>query len=211
MNELENTKREIAEYARLLYERGYVTATEGNISVRLDNGATLITASGIVKGLITPEGVTEIGPSGEPVPGAGKPSTERFTHLEIYKQNPSARAIVHAHPPYVLLCNSLGIELTAAPFTAESAMFLRDIRVAPFALPSTSEGAEAVRPIAGETNIILLDRHGTLTYGETLVKAFSLTEILEKHAKLCYLAAVSGRTPAPFDEDTLRRLRDVKY
>ena len=211
MNDIERFKREIAEYARLMYERGYVTATEGNISVRLDNGNTLITASGIVKGLITPEGVTEIGPSGDPVSGAGKPSTERYTHLEIYRQNPSARAIVHAHPPYVLLCNTLGIELTAAPFTAESAMFLRDIRIARFALPSTSEGADAVRPIAGETNIILLDRHGTITYGETLVKAFSLTEILEKHAKLCYLASISGKTPKPFDKKTLKRLRDIPY
>jgi L-fuculose-phosphate aldolase len=211
MNDIDLIKLELAEYARLMYNRGYVTATEGNISVRLDNGNTLITASGVLKGMITPDDVTEIGASGEPLPGGRKPSTERFTHLEIYQQNPSARAIVHAHPPYVLLCNSLGIGLTGAPFTAESAMFLRDIRVAKFALPSTSEGADAVRAVAAETNIIILDRHGTFTYSETLVKAFSLLEILEKHAKLCYLASVSGKTPVPFDDDTLRRLRDIPY
>ena len=47
-------RTEIIEVGRRLYERGLITATEGNISVSCDGGL-LVTAGGVSKGFLTPE------------------------------------------------------------------------------------------------------------------------------------------------------------
>ncbi|OHD57343.1 MAG: hypothetical protein A2Y33_07620 [Spirochaetes bacterium GWF1_51_8] len=211
MPETNDIKSLIAEYARLTYRRGYLAGTEGNISAR-DGGTVLITASGVVKEFIAVTDIATIGMDGEPLEPTGpRPSTERYTHLEVYRARPDIAAVVHAHPRYVLLCNSLGIGLSEAPFTAEAAMFLSNVRTAPFARPSTSDGAGSLDGLLGDTNAVVLDRHGSLTFGKSVAEAFSVLEILEKHAMLTFLASLSSNKPRRFTDSELRALRNIPY
>src|SRR5258706_15473258 len=85
-----------------LYARGFVTATDGNVSVRLDNGNILTTRTSINKGQVTVGDIIEVDMQGNPVaqPATHKPSTELGMHLFIYAHRPDVNAVVHAHPTY---------------------------------------------------------------------------------------------------------------
>ncbi|MBI4418000.1 MAG: class II aldolase/adducin family protein, partial [Ignavibacteriales bacterium] len=81
-----------------LYAKGFVTATDGNVSARLPNGNILITPSAINKGDVRESLLVEIGPDGEPVTLNRRASTEAGMHLFIYQERPDVHGIVHAHP-----------------------------------------------------------------------------------------------------------------
>ena len=203
--------REIVNYSRMMYERGYVVATEGNISFRLSENRVLITPSALIKQFIKVSDLTEIDLEGNKVRGFRKPTTERFTHLEIYKQNPDIAAIVHAHPFYTVMASAIGKNPFEKMFLAEAGMFLKDVKIAPYAKPSTREGADAVRELCKETNILVLERHGSFTYGKDLSTAFSLLEIMEKVAKMSYFAELSGQKIAYLSDEEIGELKKIPY
>src|SRR5574341_1725423 len=90
--------RQIVQTCHLLYSKGFVTATDGNVSARLGNGNVLITATGLNKGDVTESDVVELKADGSPVTISKKASTELDMHLFIYNERPDVNAIVHAHP-----------------------------------------------------------------------------------------------------------------
>ena len=67
-----------------LYDRGFLMATDGNLSVRPDRDTIIITASGICKGTLLPDNIVIMTPSGKIIDGLGKPSSETEMHLHIY-------------------------------------------------------------------------------------------------------------------------------
>jgi L-fuculose-phosphate aldolase len=206
-----NLHNEIVKYSRLLFERGFCASTEGNVSVRLKDGNFLITPSKRVKVFLSPRDLVVIDWSGNVVRGKGVPTTERFTHLEIYRQRPDAMAVVHAHPKFVTVASSLGRDPFAKPFLAETAMFFSNVRFAPFALPSTKEGAEAIRGLCEGADAIVADRHGAFTWGSDVESAFAVMDALEKIAEADYLARLTGEKVRYLDAKTIKALREVKY
>lgn len=206
-----NLSNEIVKYARLLFERGYCAGTEGNLSARLKDGNFLITPSKRVKAFLSPQDLVVIDWSGNVVHGKGLPTTERFTHLEIYRQRPDAMAVVHAHPKFVTVASALGRDPFAKPFLAETAMFFANVRFAPFALPSTKEGAEAIRELCEGADAVVADRHGAFTWGADVESAFAAMDALEKIAEADYLARLTGGKVRYLDAKTIKALRGVKY
>jgi methylthioribulose-1-phosphate dehydratase len=75
---------------------GYVPATAGNISVRLDDGRIALTRSGGHKGFLTADNVMAVDPDGTPAT-TGKPSAETGLHCQIYRLFPNAGAVLHGH------------------------------------------------------------------------------------------------------------------
>lgn len=203
--------REMARYAKLLYERRYCAGTEGNLSLRLGEGRFLITPSKRLKAFLGPRDMILTDSQGNKLCGRGNPTTERFTHLTIYAECPQARAVIHAHTLFSTLAAALGDNPFERPFLAEAAMFFSKVRIAPFALPSTREGAEAVRGLAAGADAIVADRHGVFVWGATLEEAFSKLDSLEKIAEADYFARLSGREIKYLDESVIERLRKVPY
>jgi L-fuculose-phosphate aldolase len=206
-----NYKKVIVKYAHLMYEQGYSVASEGNISLRKSDNLFYITPSNLVKNFLSKSDIITIDQAGQQLKGKLKPSSERFTHLEIYQQRPDVKAVVHAHPFYTILLNSLGIDPFKQPFLAEAVMFLRNVLTSGFALPSTKDGAAKICKICQQTNIIILDRHGTLTYGPDLPTAFSLLEILEKYAALYYHAFLAKKKVRSLNKQQIAELNKVVY
>lgn len=206
-----SVRREIALYARLLAERGYSVAQEGNISVRFSENRFLITPTNLLKPFTRARDIVEIDASGNRVRGKRKPTSELFTHLEICKRYPDALAVVHAHPPFAVLCSAAGYNPLEKPFLPEAAMFLKNAVFAPYARPSTDRGAGIIRDLAPGANAVVMDRHGSFTWGRDLQTAFALLEILEKTCKLAWLARQSGLTMKTLDEDEIRALEAVPY
>lgn len=206
-----NICREIIKYSKLLYEREYCVASEGNISFRLGTDKILITPTKVLKAFITEKDLVEIDMKGNQTGGICKPTTERFTHLEIYRQNPDIKAVVHAHPFYTVLSTVLGTDPLDKIFLSEAAMFLKDVCFAPFAKPSTTEGSEAVRNLCAGKNAIVIDRHGSFTCGNDLQSAFSILEVLEKYCKMAYYAGLSGKQIRYIDDSVVEELKKICY
>ncbi|HEY8535956.1 MAG TPA: class II aldolase/adducin family protein, partial [Vicinamibacterales bacterium] len=95
---LEQLKADIVEVGRRLWTRGFVASNDGNITIRLDEDRILTTPSGVSKGFMTPDMMVVVDMSGRRIAGSRDASSELKMHLEVYRQRPDARAVVHAHP-----------------------------------------------------------------------------------------------------------------
>ena len=104
---------ELVDICHRLSSRGFVTATDGNVSARLENGNVLTTRTAVNKGMVTPDDIVEVDPDGRPVASDLRPSTEIGMHLFIYSRRPDVKAVVHAHPTY-----ATGFAVARLPLTA---------------------------------------------------------------------------------------------
>ena len=184
-------------YGRRLYEKGFVAATDGNLSVRLEGGGFLATPTGLPKGELRPELMAELDAEGHPV--SGRVSSEWPMHLEVYKALPEASAVVHAHPPFAtaLACAGLAID---RPMLSEVVMSLGTVPLVPFELPSTEDLARKVAEGLRGHVAVLLANHGAVTVGPDIRSAYYRMETLEQTARVFLYAQLLGgaRTiPAP--------------
>lgn len=198
---------QLVEICHRLYERGMVTATDGNVSARLTNGNIIATRSGINKGMVTEIDLVEVTLEGEQVGGEGKPSTEMGMHTFIYQQRPDVKAVVHAHPVYATGFAAARIPLDACIFP-EVIVGLGAIPLAGYATPSTREVAESLAPYVKRAEAILLANHGVVAYGSGLYDAYFKMEKVEHAAHITYVAAMLGGARSLSRED-VGRLRDV--
>ena len=88
----------LAFFGRLLHQNGYVSGTDGNLSVRLNAEHLLMTPRGVGKGFMQPQDMVIVTLDGKKVAGRCEPSSEIAMHLTIYRMRQDVAAIVHAHP-----------------------------------------------------------------------------------------------------------------
>lgn len=174
---------------RRMYDRGYISATDGNLSFRLEKNKIAITCSGVCKGDLTSADISICSPTGELIEGKAL-SSETPMHLMAYSKRADIQAVIHAHPPSVLALSLCGkIIHNHLP---EVIMGLGEIGYANFAVPSTNESAEAIAGLIDNHNAIVLDRHGSITVGKTLWDAFWKLERLEFAAMVTLQALQIG-------------------
>src|SRR6478752_9411510 len=88
-------RADIVEVGRRLYARGYTASNDGNISLRLDGDRLLMTPKSVCKGFMTADMMVVTDLEGKKIAGDRDPSSEMQMHLEVYRQRPDARAVVH--------------------------------------------------------------------------------------------------------------------
>jgi L-fuculose-phosphate aldolase len=199
-------KEDIVRVCRMLHRKNYLAATDGNVSVRLED-RVLTTPSGINKGLMEAYQVITVDLEGRVVAGEGTPTSEIRMHLLAYELRPEVTAVVHAHLPYATACTLAGISLLE-PILPEVVITLGGIPTAPYATPGSEAVAEAIREFIRDYDAILLDRHGAMTVGRDVTDAYNKMEKLEHTARVMLAARLQGRvTPLPAAEvEKLRRL-----
>ncbi|MFN0156476.1 MAG: class II aldolase/adducin family protein [Bacteroidota bacterium] len=190
-----------------LYNRGMVTATDGNVSVKLPGGNILATRSGINKGMVTAHDLVEVTIDGTQVSGSGKPSTEIDMHMFIYKQRPDIGAVVHAHPTYATGFAAARIALDQCVLP-EVIVGLGSIPLAGYATPSTGEVTESLAPHVMTSEAILLANHGVVTYGGTLHDAYFKMEKVEHAAHIIFVARMLGG-PHVLSSGDIENLRGI--
>jgi L-fuculose-phosphate aldolase len=192
---------------RLLWERGYVAATDGNLSVRLGPDRLLVTPSGVSKGFLSTEDLVVIRPDGEPLSGR-RPSSEILMHLEVYHQRPDVNAVVHAHPPVATAFSVAGVSL-ARCVLPEVVVTLGSIPTTEYATPGTTEVPESIRQAIQDHNALILAHHGSLTVGETLWEAYLRLEKVEHVARVTLAAQQLGHVGTLAQEavDKLTQMR----
>ena len=200
----------IVEVGRRLYARGYTASNDGNISVRLDAGRLLMTPKSVCKGFMTPAMMCITDLDGRKLAGERDPSSEMQMHLEVYRQRPDARAVVHAHPPIATGFAVAGIPLDRAVL-AEVVTTLGSVPIAEYATPSTKELPEAVRRYVKAHDGMLLANHGALTLGADLFAAYYKMETIEHFAKISLVARMLGgeRLLSRQEVDRLQGLRGM--
>ena len=182
-NNLSQEQAELCRVCRLLYLRGYVAGHDGNVSLLVGEDRLLITPSGVCKGRMEPDMLVLCSLDGQVLAGERYPSSEIAMHLEVYRQRPEVRAVLHAHPPAATAFAVCQRPLTQAYLT-ETVSGLGEVPVAPFAMPSTEEVPKSIRPYVAEHSALLLANHGALTWGKDLWEAFDRMEILEHTARI---------------------------
>lgn len=207
MERYESVREEICTVCRLLYDRGYVVSNDGNVSVRVEPNRVLITPAGVGKGRMTHDMPVLCSLQGDVLEGRLRPSSESKMHLMVYRERPDIMAVVHAHPPL-----STAFAVCRRPLTkrylTESASGLGEVPVTEFAMPSTDEVPDSVRPFVRTHSAVLLANHGVLTWGETLLSAFDRLETVEQTAKICYYVERLGGGVefTPEQAETLRSM-----
>jgi L-fuculose-phosphate aldolase len=185
MNEkkLNGYKKEVAYFMRRLYNKNLTTTSGGNISFKIDADRLLITPSALDKGRMKSDQIGLLTMSGENKTSSLKLSIESGMHLAIYKKRPDIQAIVHAHPPIASSFTALHRCINCT-LTSEARAILGIPRTAPYALMGTALLADIVAENATDTNVILMENHGIICLGKTLLAAFDRMEVLEAAAKM---------------------------
>lgn len=171
-----------------------MVSSDGNVSVRLGDDQVLITPSGIAKGRMEPEDLVLLDLDGKVLDSGrgGKPSSETPMHLEVYRNRPGARAVIHAHPVFATALTVAGQEFPA-DILPEVILTLGDVPVTAYATPSSDEDAQAIRLLVREHAAILLRQHGTLTVGVDLEEALIHLERVEHVAEVYWRAQMLGQ------------------
>ncbi|HDL90612.1 MAG TPA: class II aldolase/adducin family protein [Thermodesulforhabdus norvegica] len=205
MEDIMRVKMELIEAGKWLYSKGLVSATDGNLSVRIDD-RIVVTRSGVNKGKLSPEDFVIVGLDGKVLDGTGKPSSEIRMHLTVYAMRKDVKAVIHAHPPILTALTLAGIPFDAT-WLPEVWVTIGPVPTAPYATPSTQEVPQAIEPFVKDHNAILLERHGSLTYSSTLEKAYFALEKLEHAAYVIMLATIiRGETPPGLTKEQLKKL-----
>lgn len=203
----EDPRQEIVRAVGELYALQLITATGGNVSVRVEGREECwITPSQLYKGGLQPEMMVRIDFEGRVLEGTLAPSSEWALHTEIYKARPEIGAVVHTHAPYATI---LGLSrLPFLPVTTEAA-FLKELPVAPFVMPGTRELAQAAVAAMGKNPACILQNHGLVVAASNLRRACNLTEVIERTAQLIWSCYAVGRKPPTLPKEVLKTLREL--
>ncbi len=179
-------RRDVVRAARLMWERGYVTGTAGNVSARLHGTDDLvITPSGAAYASLNLEDLALCSMQCEHLAGAARPSVELPLHAAVYCARPDVGAIVHTHSRHATAIATMNSDLPIMLEEAARALGSDRIACAAFAPSGTTQLAEiAVAALADEGKALLLAEHGTLAVGSNVQEAFAVSEMIERAAEV---------------------------
>ena len=184
-------RRDIVEAGRRMYMRGLVCSNDGNISARISEDAIIATPSGVSKGFMTEDMLIKLDLDGSVLEGTLKPSSEIKMHLAVYKNSPDLRSVCHAHPPVSAAFAAAGIALDKA-FLQETVMLLGVVPVAGYAPPGSEELAGAAAAFCKEYHGALLEHHGAVTWGDSVMQALYRMESVEYTATVTMYSGIMG-------------------
>lgn len=200
-------RNDIVEVGRRLYDKGFIAAADGNVSVRMAADRVLTTPSGRNKGRLSTEDLVVTDMEGRKLYGTLEPSSELEMHLVMYHERPDVGAVVHAHPPHASGFAVAGIPMDQ-PLLSEVILTLGTVPLAAYGTPTTPELAEAVRPYAMSDGILLAN-HGALTVGADLFSAYDRMETLEHSAHIYVVARILGNEQ-PLSDEHVAKLRQIR-
>ncbi len=194
----EDAAAQLCEIGRRVYARGFAAGNDGNLSIRLDAGRVLCTPTLICKGFMRPADLCVVDLDGRQLEGRSRKTSEILLHLEIYRHDDAARAVVHCHPPHATAFAMTGHELPSG-ILPEVELFLGVVPRVPYETPGTDTFARTIVPHVGRANTALLGNHGTVSWSAALERAWWQTEILDAYCRaLCLARSFGGvqRLPA---------------
>ncbi|MEZ6131954.1 MAG: class II aldolase/adducin family protein [Planctomycetaceae bacterium] len=201
-------KEDICEIGRRIYNKGFAAANDGNISIRVGENAVLCSPTMICKGFMKPEDICAVDMNGDQIAGKRKRTSEVLLHLEIMRNRPDVKSVVHCHPPHATAF-AIANEPIPQCILPEVEVFMGEVPIAPYETPGDQRFAETVTPFLKATSTIILKNHGTVSFGKTVEEAYWKTEILDAYCRMLLLAKQMG-TVEYLNEQKSRELLDLK-
>ena len=205
-----NDCKKIVKISRRLYKKGYLAACDGNISIRVAENVILITPRACPKAFITVEEIVQMDLKGNAKEGI--PSSEKKMHLAVYHKVPKAKAVIHAHPPAATSWSIACPDLKELPCDSCSELILAlgKVPIVPYARPGTVNMGKNLEKYLPERKVMILSRHGSLTWGEDIEEAYFGQERLEHSAKmLMYASCINKLHSLPKKEvEALEKMRE---
>ena len=205
MPNLHQLKEEICDIGRRIYAKGFAAGNDGNISYRLGENQVLCTPTMICKGFIKPDDLCIVDMEGKQL-RASKRTSEVMLHLAIMKARPEVKSVVHCHPPHATAF-AVAREPIPQCVLPEVEVFLGDVPITKYETPGGQPFADTVLPFVHKANVIILANHGTVSYGETVEKAYWWTEILDAYCRILMLAKDLGGVTYFSEQKTRELLR----
>jgi ribulose-5-phosphate 4-epimerase/fuculose-1-phosphate aldolase len=209
--------REVCRIGRSLFERGYVHATAGNISVRLDDadgGGWLITPTDACLGTLEPHRLAHIGADGQQRSG-DRASKTLALHRRIYAADPQARCVLHTHATHLVALTLAGVwqpQDILPPITPYYVMKVGHVPLVPYHRPGDPAAADWVAQAITASHerqlplrAVMLDRLGPVVWHRSLGEASATLEELEETARLWLLVQRQAEPLAADRIDDLRR------
>ncbi len=208
-------RAEICRVGKSLFERGYVHATAGNISMRCAGGV-LITPTDACLGFLQPEQLALVDDTGAQLgdPAAPRASKTLALHRRIYAASPAARCVIHTHSTHLVALTLAGVwsaDDVLPPITPYYVMKVGHVPLIPYHRPGDPHAADTVvaaidaAAARGHTlRAALLERLGPNVWHETAAAAMATLEELEETARLWLM---SSPRPAPLTLAQIDELR----
>ena len=191
-----------------MYAHGLITATGGNISVRIPGKNELwITPNSSFKGALRSDMLVQIDLDGNPIGDSSHaPSSERMLHCAVYGNNPNVGAVIHSHAPKATLLGLMDIPFL--PISTEAA-YIGEIPRIPFIMPGTAELADAVGAVAKDAPAVILQNHGLIVGGPDLRQTIDMTLIVEQTAEKLIACHMMGKIPPVLPDEVVAMLRSL--
>ncbi|MBK6684832.1 MAG: class II aldolase/adducin family protein [Deltaproteobacteria bacterium] len=209
MSNVFRERKEVAAYAALLHERGWVANHDGNVSLRLAGGRLLITPTGVSKRLCGPETLVECSPSGDPI-GPGKAPSETGLHVGAYRARSDAAAVIHAHPPHASAYALCQVPLGPIGMPEVVVSLGEQVPMVPLFGPKDAGAGEALGQVLGSADVALLAGNGVVAIGPDLETAYLRIELLEHYARILTIARGRVGEPAPLTDGLREKLLDLR-
>ena len=201
-------KELLCEIGRRTWQRGFVSANDGNFSYRLSDKAIIATPTLVSKGFMKPQDLVKLDMDGNLLEGKLKPTSEIKMHLIIYKERPDLKAVIHAHPPNATAYAITGESLPKC-ILPEIEIFIGEIPVTSYEAPGTMELAQSVQNSIRNHSALILANHGVVTADEDILKAYYKMEMIEQYCKILILAKQVGNY-RQLTPEQVRRLYAIK-
>jgi L-fuculose-phosphate aldolase len=210
MQSEQSLKQELLLICRMLHQKNLIAGMDGNVSVKY-GGHLLTTPSGLNKGFLRMDQIIKVDWDGRVQEGDGDPTSEMAMHLEVYRLRPEVEAVIHAHPPLVTAFSIAGVSLEEF-ILPEVVMTMGLIPTASYATPTTLEVPESIQGLIRRYDALILERHGALTVGKSLMDAYNKMEKLEHTALVILTALQLGRVRLlpPQEVEKLMHLKVTK-
>jgi L-fuculose-phosphate aldolase len=217
ISQYDEKRQQVAAFMTRLYNRQLTTASGGNISLRIDENLFCITPSSLDKACLTYDQIAIVSLEGENFTKNLKLSIETEMHRLILKERKDCRAVVHAHPTYASAFTAItdnGACAIDTKIIAESYYILEDPVMVPYRLMGTDSLALQVAQKASSHDVLLLENHGIVALGKTLLEAFDKMELLERAAQMTVISATmekKGYSVSDLDENRCQELMRMKH
>lgn len=186
MNEAQ-AREQIAHYCALLWERHLVTGTSGNVSMRLEDGDLIVTPTMRSLRALSANDLVRTDAAGIARDPQRRPTSEVPLHAAAYAVRPDARAVIHTHPTFCVICSKAGRVFERDTVGARET--LGAVAWTPYHAPGSAELAQVTaREFRRGAEVVLMERHGVSALANDLEEAFVSTDLAEEAARLDFFS-----------------------
>ena len=184
-------REDIIRVGQLMFDKGWIAANDGNVTIRLEDNLILATPTGVSKGMMCPDDLILCDMNGNKIEGERECTSEMAMHVTIYKLRPDIRGIVHAHPPVATGYATAGRALNLG-LLPEIVIRLGSVPLADYGLPGTPALTDGMLPYIPKYEALLMANHGVVSYGTDVFDAYFKMETVEHFARIALVAELLG-------------------